>query len=287
MIIDNSIKVEMKQINLDEVSFFYNIPSHFEEQVNTKKISVDYSYLGEPNNGRIQLKLSGQYDGKDIISDFQVESALELPFQYPGYFQLIDKVGQTAGIPHNRGVYLLRIDNLEKYLILYQTNSYRTSFFIDDTFVLVEDKGIKLVELSSLKEKAILFDNQKYIILSVQMSGNNIYVIVNDVKDNQLLLFVFFRDLFSIDNSKKYILRDLVETNSISEKLRFERQSILTCSPDFKFMSLIDSWRFLPSNKWNVLNGMVQEWYLPEKDEESFIRKEKFDYIELYIDTII
>lgn len=284
--IDYQLKMDYSLVDKNEIYHPNGLITHFEFNINSLYIQLDYKYKGEPNNNRIQLELSGNIGEKNIIDFYGLDRNIELPYQYPKYFELISQSGDFVAIPHNKGVYILQVDNNEKYLIKYQTDRFQTCFFVDNLFVLIEDKGFKIVDLIDFTERAILFDNEKLMFINaIQVREKLIYAIVQDVNTNRMKLFVYDRFNFSNKNFTEYNLSDLVETKSFVDKLRYEKQSKLAGIPDFNYNSLIDSWRFTKNHKWNSLIGRIEHWFQPEKDGEYFIRKERYDYIELEIKT--
>jgi len=284
--IDNQIQIDYRLIDKSELSKKNGLISNFEITVDSCKVELDYEYKGEPNNNRIQLQLSGKINQKSIIADYGLNPNIELPYQYPKSFELSDTNGDFIAVPHNQGIYLIRVDSNNKHLIKYQTNKFQTCFFVDNLFVLVEDKGFKIVDLADFKECLILFDNeQKVFINAIQLQGNQIYTIIQDVEINQMKLFVFDKLNCSIDNYSEYNLADLIESKHLSESLKYEKETKLAGIPDFHYNSLIDSWRFVTNNKWNSLIGRIEDWLQPEKHGDYFIRKERYDYIELDIKT--
>ncbi len=283
---DNQIKIDFRFVNKDELSHQNGLISHFETNTNSNKILVDYKYKGEPNNNRIQLELSGEINGKSIISSHGINENIELPYQYPKRFELSDSKGDFIAIPHNQGVYILRADSNDKYLIKYQTKKFLTCFFVGDLFLLVEEKGFKIVYLADFTERFVLFENKlKIFINALQVIENQVYAIIQDVEINQMKLFVFDKQVCSFDNYSEYNLADLIESKHLSESLKYEKETKLAGIPVFHYNSLIDSWRFVANNKWNSLIGRIEDWLKPEKHGEYFIRKERYDYIELEIKT--
>lgn len=284
---DNQIKIDYRFVDKDELSHMNGLISHFETNINSNKILVDYKYKGEPNNNRIQLELSGEIEGKSIISSYGIDKNIELPYQYPKHFELSDSNGDFIAIPHNQGVYILRTDSNDKYLIKYQTRNFQTCFFVGDLFVLVEDKGFKIVDLTDFTERFVLFGNeQKIFINALLLKENQVYVIIQDVEINQIKLLVFDKLNCSIDNYSEYNLADLFESKKLSESLKYEKETKLAGIPNFHYNSLIDSWRFVTNNKWNALIGRIEDWQEPEKQGDYFIRKERYDYIELEIKNV-
>lgn len=285
---DKLINIDLRFVDKNELPEQKSYTSTFKLSNDSDEVIIDYKYRGEPNSGRILLRLSGILNGKNIIESYDLSPNIELPYQYPGNFELFNTNGRFVAVPHNKGIYLLHMDTNHKRLIKYQTHKFRTSYFVDDLFVLVEDKGCKIVELVDFKEQVISFGNSpKFFINAVQVLKNEIYIVVNDVEYNQLKLSSFSKQDFSLDKYSEYILSDMIESKDLESKLRFDRIAKLVFVPDYKYNSIIDSWRFIQNKSWNSLIGRVVFWFEPEEDGEHFIRREKYDYVELSINTSI
>lgn len=284
---DNQIKIDIRIVDINELLHQQGLISHFEAIVNSTKVILDYEYKGEPNNGRVQLELSGSIGQKNLIDYYMLNKNVALPFQYPKLFELVNYKRDYIAVPHSEGIYILNINNKDKHIIKYQTNQFKTCFFTDNLFVLVEDKGCKIVNLADFKESSILFSNENRIFINaIKIQGNQIYAIILNSDSNQIKLYVFDKFNFSLDNYSEYNISELIETKNLTDILRFETTSKLAGISDFKYNSLIDSWRFVDNKKWNSLIGRIEHLYQPEKDGEYFIRKEKYDFIELKIESL-
>lgn len=255
---DKLINIDLRFVDKNELLEQKNLISTFKFSNELDEILIDYQYKGEPNNSRIQLKLSGMLNGKNIIESYDLNPNIELPYQYPGNFELFNANGRFVAVPHNQGIYLLQIDTNHKRLIKYQTRKFRTSYFVGDLFVLVEDKGCKIVDLVDFKEQVISFDDkQKLFISAVQVLKNEICMVLNDIEYNQLKLLLFYKQNFSLDKYYDFELSEIIESHELESKLRFDKKTKLAFIPDYKYNSIIDSWRFTPNKSWNSLIGRV------------------------------
>jgi hypothetical protein len=283
--INKELNISLRFVDKKELSRQNTLISTFETHNNSNKISINYQYLDEPNNGRIQLRLSGNVNEKNIIDDYGLNQNIELPYQYPRNFELFQVNRNVVAIPHNKGIYLLDLNSKNKQLIRYQTRTFKTSFFLDNLFVLVEEKGCKIVNLDNFKESCILFNNNDRIFIdAVKVQDNQIYIILRDVEINKMKLLVFERRNFSLDRYLKFNLADIIEGKNLKSQLKYETRSKLSHVPKYRYKSLVDSWRFVSSRKWNQLVGRVEHWYEPKKENEYFIRRVRYDYIELKIE---
>src|SRR5438045_166030 len=97
------LSIEVDFIEKDIIKSFEGLKYIFFNHFFVQKIDIEYKYLGEPNYDRVQLELKILIDGKNITSDLGIDKHIELPYQYPGAFELIDPYGNFMSIPHNTG----------------------------------------------------------------------------------------------------------------------------------------------------------------------------------------
>jgi hypothetical protein len=180
-------------------------------------------------------------------------------------------------------VYLINLDLGTKQLIKYQSNRFIMSFFVDNVFVLVEDHGCKLFDLGSGREQSIRLAEEHMIIRGVQLANHNVYIILLDVSGNKLKLCCFEKENFISNHCKVFNLADLIPDSQLNPNLRYKEIAKLVAIPDFKFNHTIDSWLPLHNSNWNTLIGQVTHWDVPYKEADYFLRKERFDFIEITI----
>jgi hypothetical protein len=265
----------------EDIPVLHGLDLSFKGIARAKQVVLDYHFIDEPNNGNVLLHLSLSWAGEDLVGKFGIKPGIRLPHQYPKFFQLVNPKENVVAVPHNEGVYLLNLDLGTKQMIKYQSDRFIMSFFVDNVFVLVEEHGCKLFDLGTEREQSIRMEEEHLIIRSVQLANQKIYIILFDVSVNKLKMYCFDPEHFSSNHYKVFNLADLIPDSQLNPNLRYEEDVKLVAIPDFKFNHTIDSWLHLHNSNWNTLIGQVTHWDVPYKEADYFLRKERFDFIEI------
>lgn len=276
--------ISTRFLKIEDIPLLYGLNLSFKGIAQSKEVVLDYHFIDEPNNGNVLLHLSLSWAGEDLVGKFGLKPEIRLPHQYPKFFQLVNPKENVVAVPHNEGVYLLNLDLGTKQMIKYQSDRFIMSFFVDNVFVLVEEHGCKLFDLVTEREQSMRLKEERMIILGVQLANHNVYIILLDVSGNKLKLCCFEQEHFSSNHCKVFNLADLIPDSQLNPNLRYEEIAKLDAIPDFKFNHTIDSWLHLHNSNWNTLIGQVTHWDVPHKEADYFLRKERFDFIEIKLE---
>lgn len=273
--------ISIRFLKREEIPLLHGLNLVFKGAVRSKEIVLDYYFIDEPNNGRVLLHLSLSWAGEDLVRKLGIKPEVELPHQYPKFFQLVNPKENVVAVPHIEGVYLINLDLGTKQLIKYQSNRFIMSFFVDNVFVLVEDHGCKLFDLGSGREQSVWLAEEHMFIRGVQLVNHKVYIILHDVSVNKLKLYCFEKENFISNHCKVFNLADLIPDSQLNPNLSYEEIAKLIAIPDLKFDHTIDSWAQLYNSNWNTLIGRVTLWDVPRKEADYFLRKERFGFIEI------
>jgi hypothetical protein len=271
---------QIEKINGDIIQTKNGTTTSFKANFDKGTIELNYKYKGEPNYGRIQLELEFLINGKNVIGKYNIENHIELPYQYPRTFELLDSTNNIVAIPHSYGIIIVNLDENSSHLVKYQTNEYQYSYFYKNELIIVESKCIKITSLTTLKEKIIDLQKEGRVFINgVQIKDNEIDIIVRnaDINDSQLLTYSK-KDLIEL---KKINLSELIADKELMKFLNKTKKSKLVAIPEFKYPSIISSWRFIPNIQKNSLIGRVEKWETPEKKDEYYERTEHFCTIKI------
>lgn len=268
----------------EDIPFLYALDLTFKDLVQSKELILDYQFIDEPNNGNVLLHLSLSWAGEDLVSKFDIKPEIHLPHQYPGFFQLVNHQENVVAVPHNEGVYLLNLDLGTKQLIKYQSRRFLMSFFVDDTFVLVDREGCKLLKLGNKKEQFIWFgDKQKVSIQGVRLVNQKVYIILRDVSANRPQLYSFDQDNFVLPHCKIFDLADLITDRELNDHLIHERQVKLASHP-FNYEPKINTFSFRPTANWNTLVGKINYMLTPLKESGFSPSTFQHDFLEILLE---
>ena len=130
------MEISITKMNSDLLRSNKELKSSFCVESNIGPIKLNYRYKGEPNNDRIQLELEFSISGEDVLSKYNIDSHVELPYQHPSNFEIIDSTENYIAVPHTLGIVIINYRQNEKRLVKYQSNSFQYSYFIGDNLVI-------------------------------------------------------------------------------------------------------------------------------------------------------
>jgi len=256
--------------------------SNFLVESNFGPIELNYTYKGEPNNGRIQLELEFTISGVDFLNKYKIDSQVELPYQYPSNFEITDSTENYIAIPHTQGIIVVNQKEKEKRLVKYQTQRYQYSYFLGDNLIVVESKSLKLYSLSKNKEKKLILENQdREFISGAQIIKEHIILIVRNVDLEQTQLLVYSTD--SLELIKSINLSDHILDTKLEPNLDLVQVSKLTNKQTFQFPDLISSWRYVPNIEKNSLIGRIVKYHTPVNKGDHYERVENHGLIKINI----
>jgi len=258
------------------------VKSNFLAESNLGPIELNYTYKGEPNNGRIQLELEFSINGVDFLSKYNIDSHVELPYQYPSNFEIIDSTENYIAIPHTLGIIVVNLKENEKRLVKYQTHRYQYSYFLDDNLILVESKSLKLYSLSENIEKKLILENQeREFINGAQISKEHILLIVRKVDLEQTQLLMYSTD--SLELIKSINLSDHILDTILEPHLDLVQVRKLTNKHNFQLPDLISSWRYIPNIEKNSLIGKIVKYHKPVDKGDHYQRVENHGLIKINV----
>jgi len=130
--------------------------SRFVSKTNTKYIELIYKYKGEPNNGRVLLILDFTINKENALERYGIESHVELPYQYPKYFEMLDDSQNRIAIPHSKGIYVIDLEKHITKIVKYKSRDFQYCYFYENELIIVESKFLTIVNLSNLDERKML-----------------------------------------------------------------------------------------------------------------------------------
>jgi len=246
-------------------------------------IQLEYVYIGEPNYDRVQLELKLYIDGQDILNETKINRLVELPFQYPPAFELLNPQKNIIAVLHTQGIYLIERDTLKCYLISY-SNKYVESFFFKNGFYIIEEQNFSRFDLNTHETETFKINFEtRSVIRAMKLIEEKIVLSVFNITHQKTELYISGNADFSRLNFKKYTLSDYVPDTEIEGRLRHKSDSRIASLQVFRYPNLIDSWLPL-KNINNRLMGYVTIYENPIKDVDGNIFSTKyFDLIELKI----
>lgn len=246
----------------------------------SRNIELKYNYIGEPNNGRIQLRLDFTINKKSVLDEWGIESLVELPYLYPRSFEILNASKNKVVIPHTQGVYILDLEKRTTNLVKYKSRDFQYSYFYKNELIVVESKFLTIVNLSTTEEDCIDLQKEGSVYINgAKILGEEIQVIVRNVDINESQLLSFSKANLSLVSTSN--LSDIIKDEALIDFLGERRIRKLSLIPDFQFSSIIASWRFIPNIKKNSFVGSVQKWEEPINNQNIFERVEHFGSIEL------
>jgi len=105
--------------------------SRFVSKTNTKYIELIYKYKGEPNNGRVLLILDFTINKENALERYGIESHVELPYQYPKYFEMLDDSQNRIAIPHSKGIYVIDLEKHITKIVKYKSRDFQYCYFYE------------------------------------------------------------------------------------------------------------------------------------------------------------
>lgn len=264
--------------SLDKIS--NSSKSIFVSETNTKTIELNYKYEGEPNNGRVILNLEFTINEKSALERYGIESQVELPYQYPKYFEMLKDSQDKIAIPHSKGIYIIDLEKSITNIVKYKSSGFQYCYFYENEMIIVESKFLTIVNISTLDERKIDLQSLGNVFINgVKISNSEIQVIVQntDINDCQMLLY----RRSDLTQLKTLNLSKLIKDEDVLKFLDEKRSSKLAFISNFSFSSIIASWRYIPNIKKNSFIGYVMQWEEPIKKEMHFERVEHFGIIEV------
>lgn len=259
------------------------IRSSFISMCSKGKVNLNYKFKGEPNYDRVQLELELLINKTNVLEKYEIDSHVELPNQYPGFFELIDTTKNFVSFPHSNGFIIIDLKGNKKHLIKYPTGRLEYSYFLNGEFILVARKHLKAVSLVNFAERVLAIETQERVfILAVQIRKSDILVIVYNADLNDVQLMIFNKKDYQ--QIKKVNLSDYIFDNDLRTYLDSIRKSKLNKIPEFNFPTLISSWRYIKGLEKNSLNGLIQERQTPVKKGDYYERTENYGLIKISLE---
>lgn len=276
-----SLKVE--EISIDSEALNTGLNTDFKSTCKEGEVKLSYNYIAEPNNGRIQLELELAINGKSILNDFGISKDIELPYQYPRPFELYNENLNVISIPHNQGIIVLNLNDRSKQLIKYKSSEYEYSYFYDHDLVLVESKFLTISSLINTDEKHIdLNEMGRVFINGTTVTSDEVHILVRNADINDVELIKFNRHNLGL--LSKLQLSKTIKDDQFDSALSKTKVSKLAAIPDFKYPSIISSWRGIQNIEHNSFIGRVEKWDNPIKKKDTYERKEYYGFVKITID---
>lgn len=274
------MEISITKMNSDLLRSNKELKSSFCVESNLGAIKLNYRYKGEPNNDRIQLELEFSISGEDVLSKYNIDSHVELPYQYPSNFEIIDSTENHIAVPHTLGIVVINYRQNEKRLVKYQSNSFQYSYFIGDNLVIVESKSLKLFSLSKNIEKTLILENQEREFVSgAQVNKEHVLLIVRQVDLKQTKLLVYGTD--SLELLQSIDLSEHILDAKLEPHLDLVQVSKLSSEQNFDLPDLISSWRYIPNIEKNSLIGRITKYHKPVSVGDHYQRIENHGLIKI------
>jgi len=272
----------IEKINNDLSFRNKGIQSRFVAECSLGKIELFYKYLGEPNNGRVQLELEFFINNVNVLDKYAIQNHVELPYQYPSNFEIIDPTENYIAIPHTQGIIVLNVRENKKQLVSYQSHRYAYSYFLENNLVLVASKALIISSLIKKEKKRIILESpERQFISGVQVRKDDILLIARKVDLNETHLLAYCKS--NLELLKKINLSPYILDKELDTHLDLTRETRLSKIPEFRLPDTISSWRYVPSIEKNALIGRITKYHTPIASGSHYKRVENYGIIKINV----